>query len=133
MKPLVAVVFATLSSLVASAHAAQPKGTDYQAMYDQCIAKSGPIDNNTVLACSEGTSEAAKKEMNALYDKLHAAFLADAPGDAAVLEQSQKAWVRYRNTQCQLAFAHVGTPMYGYCPMELNIRRVEELRKLLGR
>nr|WP_277399204.1 lysozyme inhibitor LprI family protein [Achromobacter xylosoxidans] len=48
------------------------------------------------------------------------------------MEQTQKAWLAYRNGHCALAGAHVGSPMYEYCPMLLNINRADELRELAG-
>ncbi|MEA5599286.1 lysozyme inhibitor LprI family protein [Rivularia sp. UHCC 0363] len=52
--------------------------------------------------------------------------------DAQQFEQSQKAWLTYRDTHCKLAGSYVGSQMYSYCPMQLNILRVTELRELAG-
>lgn len=42
------------------------------------------------------------------------------------------AWLAYRNGQCSLATIYVGSPMHGYCPMMLNIQRLEELKEMAG-
>lgn len=106
---------------------------DYQAMYSRCLDAAGTINNNTVLGCSEKTSTAVKQEMNVLYRELYAKLASTSVEDAAKLEQSQKVWVSYRNKHCELATSYVGSPMYGVCPMGLNISRVEELRELAGK
>lgn len=105
---------------------------DYQAMYDKCLKAAGPINNNAVLSCSYQTSIAVKKEINTLYSQLHAKMMSMSVDDAAKFEQSHKAWVSYRNKHCELATNYVGTPMYEFCPMNLNISRVSELRELAG-
>jgi uncharacterized protein YecT (DUF1311 family) len=112
--------------------AAPRVSTDYDAMYSQCLKEGGAVNNNTVLACSSDASDAAKKEMGALYKRIHDKFAADSPEDTKLFEQSQRAWLTYRNGHCQLAFKHVGSPMYSFCPMTLNIARVKELRELAG-
>lgn len=106
---------------------------DYQAMYSRCLKAAGPINNNTVLGCSEEISTAVKKEINSLYNELYATLTSTSVEDAAKFEQSQKAWVSYRNKHCELATSYVGSPMYGFCPMSLNIARVKELRELAGK
>ena len=69
--------------------------------------------------------------MNRIYQQLFLKLQDDAPEDAEQLETAQKAWLIYRNGQCDLQGKHVGSPMYYTCPMQLNIQRVEELRFLL--
>lgn len=101
-------------------------------MYGDCLKEEGGPNNGTVTACAEATSDSAKKEMNALYQRLHDRFAAQSPEDADKLEKSQKAWLVYRNFQCELAGSYVGSPMYSFCPMKLNIARVHELRELAG-
>lgn len=105
---------------------------DYMGQYDRCLRDAGVTNNGTVGACAEGVSAAAKREINALYARVQARLANDYPDDAAKLEQTQKAWLAYRNGHCTLAGAHVGSPMYEYCPMLLNISRAAELRELAG-
>lgn len=69
--------------------------------------------------------------MNRVYQQLFLKLQESAPGDAEQLEATQKAWLIYRNGQCDLQGKHVGSPMSYTCPMELNIQRLEELKFLL--
>ncbi|MDH0704297.1 DUF1311 domain-containing protein [Pseudomonas toyotomiensis] len=104
---------------------------DYDKQYQACLDASGMINNASVAGCAEGVSETVKKEMNRVYQQLFLKLQEDAPQDAEQLENAQKAWLVYRNGQCDLQGKHVGSPMYYTCPMELNIQRVEQLKLLL--
>jgi uncharacterized protein YecT (DUF1311 family) len=126
------VLFIVLLVFSSSATNAKKIQVDYGAMYSKCITASGGINNGSVDACSTYTSDEAKKEMNRLYKIIYNSFMADSPDDAQTLEQTQRAWISYRNGQCSLAGAHVGSLMHSYCPMQLNIARVNELRELAG-
>jgi uncharacterized protein YecT (DUF1311 family) len=128
-----AVGFAVLLVGVIGPHAAWAAADqDYDRMYGDCLKEAGATNNGTVTACAEATTDSAKKEMNALYQRLHERLATESPGDADKLERSQKAWLAYRNSQCELAGSYVGSPMYSFCPMKLNIARVHELRELAG-
>jgi uncharacterized protein YecT (DUF1311 family) len=113
-------------------HADPAKPVDYDAMYSSCLKEAKVTNNESVTTCAGFTSETTKKEMNALYDTIYAHISATSPADAKKFEASQKAWLVYRNTQCELAGSYVGSPMYYFCPMKLNIARVIELRQLAG-
>lgn len=104
---------------------------DYIARYDHCLKEAGGINNAAVASCSESVSTAVKKEINTLYVKLHTRLAAESAADADKLESTQKAWLVYRNGQCELATSYVGSPMYGYCPMMLNIQRADQLREMM--
>ena len=119
-----------LSSPVLRADPAKP--IDYKAMYSSCLKDAKVTNNESVTSCAGFTSDATKKEMNTLYDTVYAHISATSPADAKKFESSQKAWLVYRNTHCELAGSYVGSPMYYYCPMQLNIARVLELRELAG-
>ncbi len=111
---------------------AAERGKDYSKLYDQCIKKAGTINNGVVDACSSQVSDQAKVEMNALYKVTYQRLREQSPSAAVALEQAQKAWLVYRDTHCQLAGEYVGSPMHAYCPMQLNIERVDQLRELSG-
>jgi uncharacterized protein YecT (DUF1311 family) len=108
----------------------QERKIDYDTMYSKCSTDVGGGNNATVDACSNRTSYEAKKEITKLYKRIYAYYVTDLPKDAKEFEQTQRAWITYRNGQCYLAGAHIGSPMYSYCPMRLNIARVKELREL---
>jgi uncharacterized protein YecT (DUF1311 family) len=104
---------------------------DYDQQYQAFLDASAMINNASVAGCAEGVSETVKKEMNRIYQQLFLKLQESAPEDAEQLETTQKAWLVYRNGQCELQGKHVGSPMYHYCPMQMNIQRVEELKLLL--
>ena len=105
---------------------------DYEAMYSKCLKDAGGANNSSVYSCSQETTAVIKKEMNQLYDKIHKTISEASKDDAQKFEASQKVWLSYRNTHCELATTYVGSPMAAYCPMQLNIERVKELRELAG-
>ncbi len=122
----------SLLLLAGMAWPAAATSLDYQQAYNDCLAKAGGINNGTVEACSSVTSEHAKAEMTRLYRAFYRKLLAENANDAARLERAQKAWLVYRDLHCELAGSYVGSPMYSFCPMQLNIDRVIELRELVG-
>lgn len=105
---------------------------DHQQVYSDCLAKAGGINNGTVEACSTAASDGAKAEMTRLYRAFYSKLLAESEDDAAKFERAQKSWLVYRDLHCELAGSYVGSPMYSFCPMQLNIGRVIELRELVG-
>lgn len=101
-------------------------------IYDRCVKKAGTINNGVVEACSGEASAAAKKQIGLYYNKVYNRLLKTAPDDAKKLEEAQQAWISYRDKHCNLAGSYVGSPMYSYCPMQLNISRAFELQELAG-
>jgi uncharacterized protein YecT (DUF1311 family) len=127
------IIFALLLLLILPMHrvmAASKQAVDYESMYAKCLSDIGKTNNSSVMGCSDITSDAAKKEINSLYNTIHATILVSSKDDAAKFEASQKSWLNYRNTHCNLAGSYIGTPMYSFCPMQLNIVRIVELRDL---
>lgn len=118
--------------LLSSASSSFAAVQDYDAIYSKCLKDAGGANNSSVLSCAQKTSAAIKKEMNRLYDQIHKTISETSKEDAQKFEASQKAWLSYRTTQCELATRYVGSPMKAYCPMQLNIARVKELRVLAG-
>ncbi|KAF3884106.1 MULTISPECIES: lysozyme inhibitor LprI family protein [Nostocales] len=105
---------------------------DYQQMYGKCLKAAGVTNNSSVDRCSRQTFTATEQEMNRLYSKIYNQIASRQAEDAKKFELSQKFWLSYRDSHCKLAGAYVGSPMYSYCPMQLNISRVAELRELAG-
>jgi uncharacterized protein YecT (DUF1311 family) len=125
------ISFLALGLLLLSGNALaapEPK-TDYDAMYSNCM-KGHNINNNILAICSSTVSVEATKEINILYKKAYSYIATKSPKDGEQFKQTQQAWLTYRNGQCALAGSYVGSPMYNYCPMLLNIARVKELREL---
>lgn len=104
--------------------------TKLDKIYDSCLKKSGSINNSVVAGCSEMASHEAKKQINRYYNKAYNRLINEAPEDAKKLEDAQKAWIVYRDKHCALMGSYVGSPMYDYCPMQLNLARADELQEL---
>ena len=104
---------------------------EYNIMYEKCIKKEGRVNNSVVEVCSNMTSDKAKREITKRYKSIYDRLLSsEFPENAKKFEASQKAWLQYRNTHCNLAGTYIGSPMYVVCPMNLNSARAEELRGL---
>lgn len=101
-------------------------------IYDKCVKKSGIMNNSVVHVCSNTVSKSVKNEMNKLYDIIHKKLSEQSIDDAKKFEESQKSWLKYRKRHCELMGSYVGSPMYSFCPMQLNKIRVSELRELAG-
>lgn len=112
------------------AQAASVNKVDYQQMYSRCLKAVGVTNNSSVEQCSRQTFKASEQEINRLYSKIYRQLASRQMQDAQKFELSQKSWLSYRDSHCQLAGAYVGSPMYSYCPMQLNISRVAQLREL---
>lgn len=125
---LVMVVGLALSGQILAVDSSNP----LDKIYDHCLKRHGTINNGVVEACSGEASVAAKKQISLYYNKVYNRLLKEAPEDAIKLEQAQKSWIAYRDTHCSLAGSYVGSPMYSFCPMQINIARAHELRELAG-
>ena len=124
-KPL--VVFALMACLSVNIWAEK---TDTVNIYDNCTKEAGTMNNTVVAGCSEMASESAKKEITRLYKIIYKNISDISKEDAIKFENSQKAWLKYRNSHCILMGSYVGSPMYYYCPMKLNESRAVELKEL---
>lgn len=104
---------------------------DYEQRYGQCVDKAGSINNSVVYACADEVAALAEQEIQRHYHVLMQRLNDSNPSDARVLASTQKAWTAYREKQCHLAGAYIGSPMYSYCPMQMNSSRAYELRDLV--
>jgi uncharacterized protein YecT (DUF1311 family) len=125
-------LIAYLFLLFTSFHVNAQSTSEYDSMYGKCVDENGPINNSVVARCSETVSNKAKSEITRRYKSIHARLLSKNPEDAGRFERSQKAWLQYRNIHCDLAGAYIGSPMHGFCQMNLNSARALELRELDG-
>ncbi|MBD9516107.1 lysozyme inhibitor LprI family protein [Pseudomonas sp. PDM22] len=105
---------------------------NYSEIYGECISKYGATNNMSVMSCSSSTGKAASEEMESAFDDLKIKYLDDSPEDVGKLEAAQRSWALYRDMQCELAEKYVGSPMHDVCPMRMVIRRLDEIRELLG-
>lgn len=128
---LVPIALSLAAIALTSGTAAAAEGPkDYDTIYSDCLTKAGGANNGTVSACAEDVADQTKPEMNRLYQAISAKM--NSPADATKLEKAQKAWLVYRDNHCELAGSYVGSPMYYFCPMTLNIERVKQLREMAG-
>lgn len=118
--------------LLSSSLWAEPN-SKYDITYDTCIKKAGTINNSVVYKCSGLVSKMVKQDMNKLYDIIYNNISKQSVNDAKKFESSQRSWLKYRKNHCDLMGSYVGSPMYSYCPMELNKARVLELQVLAGK
>jgi len=102
----------------------------YESIYNKCTKKAGGMNNSVVHMCSEEATQKAKSDINKYYKSAYEKIASSDPEDAKKFEESQKAWVSYRNTHCNLSGSYIGSPMYSYCPMQLNSARALELKEL---
>ena len=130
MKIATSLVFSL--QLILSFQVSAESPSEYDVMYDKCVTKYDHINNGVVAECSEEVSAKAKHEITRRYKSIYAKLLAESPEDARKFESSQKSWLQYRNLHCDLAGSYIGSPMYGFCPMNLNAARALELRELDG-
>ena len=102
----------------------------YDQMYDRCLQNSGTINNSVVYACSSQVSSAINKEMNDLYNTIYRKISTRNTQDAQQFASSHQSWKEYRDNHCELMGSYVGSPMYSFCPMQLNKERIAEMREL---
>ena len=125
--------FITLTMLLlslSSINSWAESNSKYDAAYQNCVTKAGIMNNAFVYKCSELVSDMVKKEMNKLYKIIYKNISERSKDDVNKFEQSQKAWLKYRKSHCELMGSYVGSPMYSFCPMGLNKLRVIELTEL---
>lgn len=116
------LLFSTLSNAKSS--------SEYDALYANCVDENEPINNMVVAKCSAVVSDKAMAEISRRYQSIHLRFTKASPEALSSFEMSQKAWIQYRNTHCDLAGRYVGQPMFDFCPMKMNAARALELRML---
>jgi uncharacterized protein YecT (DUF1311 family) len=113
--------------------AEQPRPENYRAEYDGCVkdaTEKGFGGSAALEECTEGITDVAKREMNVLYKRIHDALQVKNATDAVAFEKSQRAWLEYRNMHCDLEQKYIGGPETAICPMDLDIERVNKLRRL---
>ena len=123
-------VIALLLPMLVVFNASAEIANRYDKMYDDCLKKAGTINNSIVHGCSSLVSETANKDMDNLYRSIYQKISKISAEDAKTFERSHKSWIEYRDNHCGLMGSYVGSPMYSYCPMQLNKKRAEEMREL---
>lgn len=126
------IFYLVLLSQSSVAETAPENTIDYNAMYSNCLQKQGATNNAAVYSCSDFVSDQAKSEINKLYKEISENIKSRNTKDGIKFDQAQKSWLNYRNMHCNLSGSYIGSPMYSYCPMKLNIARAYELRDFIN-
>ncbi|EMH4161421.1 DUF1311 domain-containing protein [Pluralibacter gergoviae] len=105
---------------------------DYAKIEADCRKENQDINNSVVMVCADLASDAAKKDMNIVYQKIYDIInLYEMPDVTGKFEIAQKNWITLRENWCDVQGFIIGTPMYSVCRMDMNIARVNELNDLL--
>ena len=106
--------------------------TDYSKIETDCRKMNQDINNSVVMGCADLASDAAKKDMNIVYQKIYRIIKARGISDiTSKFETAQKNWIASRENWCDVQGFLIGSPMYSICRMDMNISRVNELNDLL--
>lgn len=132
MQPSIKVAFTVALFVATSQGVAHAQSENkYNSIYSACVQRAGGMANNMVVyMCSDETSDKAKADINTYFNIMHKKLAQSDIEAARKLTLTQKAWLQYRNNHCQLMGQYVDSPMYSYCPMQLNIKRALELKEM---
>ena len=97
---------------------------------DACASASSQTEIN---ACSSDRYRQADEEMNQVYRRVKARLRA---GPAAKLVQTQRAWIRFRDLQCNLESSSAGggsayAALRNGCLARLTSARTDDLKRIL--
>lgn len=113
---------------------AQNEKTEQDA-YSQCVdqtieeLKLGNINNAVVEVCSNQTKMMYEKQIVMLLDRIkQKSEEYQEPERYTDILKSQRLWKAYVDQECTLAGRYIGSPMYGFCPMQEYANRVEQLK-----
>lgn len=104
---------------------ASAKPNDY---YEHCIAQHEFMNNGVVQACSQEAIDLYTQEITQYLKKLKAAGIR--ANDLTKYHNILKAhtlWEKYVEVECDNAGQYIGSPMYGYCPMQYYQERSARL------
>ncbi len=104
----------------------------YSKIETDCRKMNQDINNSVVMGCADQASDAAKKDMNIVYQKIYKIIKARGiPDITSKFETAQKNWIASRENWCDIQGFIIGSPMFSVCCMDMNISRVNELNDLL--
>lgn len=123
----------SISFYVTNVQAAPEQTTD---LYSQCVDKTiaelklSNINNAVVGICSTQTQAIYAKKIVKILDKIKTQSQQDQQTERYQdIMKSQQLWKHYVDQECQNAGAYIGSPMYGFCPMQKYGERVEQLQE----
>ncbi|MWP60469.1 DUF1311 domain-containing protein, partial [Escherichia coli] len=87
--------------------------TDYTKIETDCRKENQDINNSVVMGCADLASDAAKKDMNIVYQKIYKIIQTrETPDITRKFEVSQRNWITLRENWCDVQGFIIGTPMY---------------------
>ncbi len=106
---------------------------NYSAAYKSCMDQSG-IADPVMRACEEDELGRQEQALNAVYSRLRS--LLD-PGRKAILLKSERAWLSFRDSQCDLEASGeeggtLGRLEHAECMTKMTHQRVGALRQLVS-
>lgn len=110
---------------------ATPALSQEKSIYNECVEKNGPINNSVVSLCTSEESKSTEKTIEQYYQQIYQQISEDNIDNAKKFAKSHRAWKNYRDTHCELAGQYIGSPMYDYCPMQMNQNRIKQLVEML--
>lgn len=102
-----------------------------KSIYNQCIEKNSPINNSVVSLCASEDIQNTEKTIEQYYQQIYQQISEDNIENAKKFAKSHQAWKDYRDAHCELAGQYIGSPMYDYCPMQMNQNRIKQLVEML--
>lgn len=98
--------------------------------YQKCLDNQESMNNSAVYSCASEEAENSEQTIQQYVQCIHTALKKEDAQHAKQFIQSQHTWEKYRDTHCALATAYIGSPMYSYCPMQMNEERAKQLTQL---
>jgi len=119
------------AAVLATASEAQESTPKFSAAYYKCEESAAGSDM-AMTECASAESERQDKTLNSVYREL----VTRVPPDAKqALIKSERAWLSFRDAQCDFEYQQVGgtsAHVVGTeCELGLTIRRIEELNHSL--
>ncbi len=121
------LIFTTTLFLFGFMSFASESGT-YDKMYSDCLNEFGTINNHIVFECAGRVIEQANIDLDKKIETLRQTRLSE---DFDKFLVGQRNWQQYMNIQCHIQGIYVGSPMFVYCPMQMLIKRHQEIDLLL--
>lgn len=130
MKHLLKLTITALISFPAWSDTGPLTEVHHLSIYSSCVEEMGGPTNGSVAACANKTANIASTDINSTLNRIQNKLEQNFPEENKVLINSQRNWITYRNEHCHLMSMFAGGAMEGYCPMQLNLQRLEEVIEL---
>ncbi|WP_130803445.1 lysozyme inhibitor LprI family protein [Acinetobacter ihumii] len=121
------LLFLCMITAVSYANAQQEEPDLYSQCVDETIQTQqlASINNAVVEVCSQQAKAAYETQIVKLLDKIKEQGSSERYQD---IMKSQRLWKQYVDQECKNAGDYIGSPMYGYCPMQQYQQRLDNLK-----